>query len=62
MHLQFMTACIPEIKVVRLRDVREDSMVSLKKRAREYFKGEITLCRDNESCIRNADLIQAVLQ
>ncbi len=57
MHLQFMTACIPEIKVMRLRDVREDSMVSLKKRATEYFKGEITLCPDNESCIRNADLI-----
>jgi ornithine cyclodeaminase/alanine dehydrogenase len=57
MHLQFVTACIPKIKIVRLHDVREDSMASLKKRAAEYFKGEITLCRDNESCIRNADLV-----
>lgn len=52
-----MIACIPGIKVVRLRDVREDSMVSLKEQTTEYFKGQITLCRDNESCIRNADLI-----
>lgn len=57
MHLKFMAACIPGIKVVRLRDVREDSMVSLKERAAEYFAGEITLCRDNESCVRDADII-----
>lgn len=57
MHLRFMTACIPGIEVVRLRDVREDSMVSLKERAAEYFEGEIALCRDNGSCIRNADII-----
>ena len=57
MHLRFMTACIPGIKTVRLRDVSESSMVSLKKRAVEYFEGEITLCRDNESCLQNADVI-----
>jgi ornithine cyclodeaminase/alanine dehydrogenase len=57
MHLKFMTAYMPDIKVVRLRDVREDSMDSLKKQAAEYFKGKIILCRDNDSCIQNADLI-----
>lgn len=57
MHLRFMTAFIPGIKVVRLRDVREDSMASLKERAAEYFEGEIKLCSDNESCIRDADII-----
>jgi N-[(2S)-2-amino-2-carboxyethyl]-L-glutamate dehydrogenase len=55
--LQFMTTYIPDIKVVRLRDVKEDSTVSLKKQATEYFKGEILLCQDNESCVRNADII-----
>jgi ornithine cyclodeaminase/alanine dehydrogenase-like protein (mu-crystallin family) len=51
MHLRFMTACIPGIKTVRLRDFSESSMVSLKKRAADYFEGEITLCGDNESCL-----------
>ncbi|MFH1744173.1 MAG: ornithine cyclodeaminase family protein [bacterium] len=57
MHLRFMIDFIPGIKVVRLRDVREDAMASLKERASEYFDGEITLCSDNESCIKGADII-----
>jgi ornithine cyclodeaminase/alanine dehydrogenase len=57
MHLRFMTAFIPGIKIVRLLDKREESMVSLKERATEYFQGEIKLCHDNESCIRDADII-----
>jgi ornithine cyclodeaminase/alanine dehydrogenase len=57
MHLRFMTAFIPGIQVVRLRDVREASMAALKKQASDYFQGEIVMCPDNESCIRNADII-----
>jgi len=57
MHLRFMTALIPGIEVVRLRDVREDSMALLKERASDFFAGEIELCRDNESCVREADII-----
>lgn len=57
MHLRFMTAFVPGIKVVRLRDVREDSMASLKERASDYFAGEIELCPDNASCMQEADII-----
>jgi len=57
MHLRFMTASIPGIKVVRLLDVREASMAALKEQAAEYFEGEIKLCHDNESCVRDADII-----
>jgi len=32
-------------------------MVALMRQAKEYFSGDVTLCRDNESCIRNADII-----
>jgi len=56
-HLRFMTAFIPGINIVRLHDVREESMTLLKKQATEYFQGEIKLCNDNESCINNADII-----
>lgn len=57
MHLRFLTACIPGIRAVRMRDVRENSMISLKEEAAEYFPGDIALCPDNESCIRGADVI-----
>jgi ornithine cyclodeaminase/alanine dehydrogenase-like protein (mu-crystallin family) len=57
MHLQFMVSCIPSIKVVRLRDVREDSMVSLRERASAFFEGDVEVCPDNESCVRGADII-----
>ncbi|OGG45075.1 MAG: hypothetical protein A3F84_03000 [Candidatus Handelsmanbacteria bacterium RIFCSPLOWO2_12_FULL_64_10] len=57
MHLRFMAALIPEIRTVRLRDVREGAMATLKKQAGTYFKGEIVPCRDNESAIRGADII-----
>lgn len=57
MHLRFMTALIPGIRTVRLRDVREGAMAALKEQARDYFSGEIVACRDNESAIRGADVI-----
>lgn len=57
MHLRFITALIPGIRAVRLRDVVAASMASLKEQAQEYFAGEIDLCRDNESCLRDADII-----
>lgn len=57
MHLKFVTHCLPNIEVVRLRDVREASMTTLKKQAESYFKGEIIICPDNASSIRNADVI-----
>lgn len=57
MHLRFMTAVLPGLSVVRLRDVRPSAMTSLKEQASAYFTGEIVLCDDNESCIRDADVI-----
>ena len=57
MHLRFLTAAIPAIEVVRLRDVREEAMNGLAARAAEYFDGEIVPCPDNESCLRDADVI-----
>jgi ornithine cyclodeaminase/alanine dehydrogenase len=57
MHLRFLTAVFPEIRTVRLRDVREASMASLKEAASAYFRGEIRLCPDNESCVRGADIV-----
>jgi ornithine cyclodeaminase/alanine dehydrogenase-like protein (mu-crystallin family) len=57
MHLRFMTAFLPGIKAVRLRDVRADSMASLKRQATGFFAGEIRICSDNGSCIRGADII-----
>lgn len=57
MHLWFMTALIPGLKVVRLRDIRQESMASLQERAADYFAGRIELCGDDESCIRDADVI-----
>lgn len=57
MHLRFMTAALPGIREVRLRDIREEAMVDLKGRAAEYFKGRITICKDNESCLIGADVV-----
>jgi ornithine cyclodeaminase/alanine dehydrogenase-like protein (mu-crystallin family) len=57
MHLRFLTASMPDIKAVRLRDVRHEAMVALKERAADYFSGDIELCDDNESCLRDADVI-----
>jgi len=57
MHLKFITHSIPSIQVIRLRDVREASMAALKKQTETYFHGDVVLCPDNESCIRDADII-----
>ncbi len=57
MHLRFLTSQLPGIEVVHLRDIRESAMSALKDRATEYFRGEIKLCHNNESCISGADVI-----
>lgn len=57
MHLRFITALIPSIVAVRLRDVRAPAAAALAEEARRYFCGEITICRSNEECLRNADII-----
>ncbi len=57
MHLRFITALIPSIVSVRLRDVRAASAEALAEEARRYFCGEITICRTNEQCVRDADII-----
>lgn len=57
MHLRMLTSAIPGIRKVRLRDVREEAMTDLVKEAAAYFDGEIEVCSDNESCLRDADII-----
>ncbi|MEX0679236.1 MAG: ornithine cyclodeaminase family protein [Pirellulales bacterium] len=57
MHLRFLAAAIPGLKEVRLRDVRDWAMATLKERAAAYFKGTITVCADNASCLKGADVI-----
>jgi ornithine cyclodeaminase/alanine dehydrogenase len=57
MHLRFLTAQIPSLRQVRLRDVRASAMAALKDQASAYFPGEIALCSDNETCVNGADVI-----
>ena len=57
MHLRFLTALLPGIRMVRLRDIREGAMAALKKQAGEYFAGEIVACHNHEAAIRDADII-----
>ncbi len=57
MHLRFLTAQIASLLQVRLRDIRDSAMATLKDRASAYFSGEIVLCPDDESCINGADVI-----
>lgn len=56
-HLRFLTAAIPSLREVRLRDVRDDAMAALKERALAYFDGTIKLCGDNASCLEGANVI-----
>jgi ornithine cyclodeaminase/alanine dehydrogenase-like protein (mu-crystallin family) len=57
MHLRFLTATLPGIREVRLRDIREDAMKELHERAGEYFDGTIRTCQDNETCLTGADVV-----
>jgi ornithine cyclodeaminase/alanine dehydrogenase len=57
MHLRFFTTAIPTLRQIRLRDVRDQAMQSLRERAADYFDGEILPCADNETCISGADVI-----
>lgn len=57
MHLRFITHEISTIRRVRLRDVREQAMRTLKESAAGYFLGEIEICPDNRSCLEGADVI-----
>lgn len=57
MHLWFLTHLIPSLRTVRLRDIRPEAMARLKEHAASFFAGEILACDDNESCLRDADVI-----
>lgn len=57
MHLRFITHEIPTIRRVRLRDIREQAMTTLKESAAKYFPGEIETCPDIGSCLEGADVI-----
>lgn len=57
MHLRFLTAEIPSIGSVRLRDVRAEAAQALAEEARQYFCGEIAVCGTNGECLRDADII-----
>lgn len=57
MHLRFLTHLIPSLRRVRLRDIRPEAMNRLAEVAAGSFKGEIVVCPDNESCLRDADVI-----
>jgi len=57
MHLQFLATEIPTLREIRLRDVRDHAMQSLRERAADYFDGAIVLCANNETCVSGADVI-----
>lgn len=57
MHLRFLTALLPGIREVRLRDIRESAMIALRDRAQEYFTGDIRICSDDRSALAGADVI-----
>ncbi len=57
MHLRFITHEIPTIRRVRLRDIREQAMTTLRESAANYFPGEIEICPDIRSCLEGADVI-----
>lgn len=57
MHLRFITHEIPTIRRVRLRDIRDQAMTTLKESAAKYFTGEIEVCPDIGSCLDGADVI-----
>lgn len=57
MHLRFITALLPSIVSVRLRDVRLESAQALADEAHSFFGGQITLCRSNQECLQDADII-----
>lgn len=57
MHLWFLTHLLPTLRQVRLRDIRPEAMDRLKEEAKGYFGGELVVCQDNESCLRDADVI-----
>ena len=57
MHLRFLVDQVPMLEEIRLRDIRPSAMTALKDRAIAEFRGEVILCPDNESCVKDADLI-----
>lgn len=57
MHLRFLVDQIPTLKEIRLRDIRPTAMAAMKERVSSEFKGDVILCQDNESCVKDADLI-----
>lgn len=57
MHLRFLVDQIPTLDEIRLRDIRPSAMTALRDRAIAEFRGKVILCHDNESCVKDADLI-----
>jgi ornithine cyclodeaminase/alanine dehydrogenase-like protein (mu-crystallin family) len=57
MHVRFFTTELSTLRQIRLRDVRDQAMQSLRERAADYFDGEIVACANNETCINGADVI-----
>lgn len=57
MHLRFFVDQIPTLEAIRVRDIRPAAMTELKDRVISEFRGEVLLCSDNESCVKDADLI-----
>jgi len=57
MHLRYLVDQLPLLTQIRLRDVRATAMTALKEQASGEFRGELTICSDNESCIDGADVI-----
>ncbi|MBX9790575.1 MAG: hypothetical protein K2Y37_16775 [Pirellulales bacterium] len=57
MHLRFLIDQLPTLAQIRLRDVRPAAMATLKEQTPEHFRGEVTICADNRSCLDGADVI-----
>jgi ornithine cyclodeaminase/alanine dehydrogenase len=56
-HLDFFLHVFPDLRSIRLNDVRPEAMTALRDGIRERFPGEILLCERSEDCLRGADVI-----
>jgi ornithine cyclodeaminase/alanine dehydrogenase len=56
-HLRFLTHALPDLRRIRLYDIRPEAMTALRDEGGKTFGGEIELCERSEDCIRGADVI-----
>jgi ornithine cyclodeaminase/alanine dehydrogenase len=57
MHLRFLAHALPQLRSIRLNDIRPEAMVALREEGAKIFGGAIEICESPEDCIRGADVI-----